>query len=934
MDVIRATTLAVVVGVLALASAPTALAARDHAGTARNVLPPGESGSIPPNRNSTDQLRLYDRLTPLFDRVGGDDVQRLFKSARFGTAGQGPTRVEDTPRAGVRIVRDRYGVAHVTGRTRDDVMYGAGWVTITDRSALAEALRGPGRLAALDAPGIDPFGVAKQLRPFTPSGQTEQFLGRQAGALRAEGAKGRRILRDIDLYVKGINDNYRTRGGAPPQPWTRNDVFAIISILAGVFGEGGGDEARRSEFLDGLRERFGRDRGRTVFDDLRQQLDDEHAHTVSKRTPYGTKIRDPRGNVVLDNGSFNAVSVARGVPKPKTASPKASNALLVAGRRSSNGHPLWVAGPQTGYFYPQILMELDLHGGGIDARGVGVPGFSNAILIGRGQDFGWSLTSANNDITDQYAETLCGGRDDRYLYKGRCRQMGTFYAGVLEGAPFNQQISFRTTVHGPVVGYARVNGRRVAISDKRSTRGREVASALLINDLMTNQTDSASSFLRSARQFEATFNVFYEDSRDVAVYSSGRLPQRAPGVDMSLPTIGDGRFEWRGFLAGSRHPQQVNPPRGAILNWNQKPAPGWNAADNEWSYGSVHRVELFDRGIDRRSTHTMTSVVNAMNRAATQDLRNEEVLPPVERLLRTGAAPNARTAQMLDVLRRWRSRGSSRLDRDTDGNIDDPGAAIMDVVFEKWARAVIEPQLGADLTDQMAGFHAPDSPANNQGSSFGGGWFSYVDKDIRRVSGQPVRDPFVTRFCGRGNRPACRDSLWAALDEAGNELTVREASPDPGTWRSDATPERIVFLPGVLGQTMRWTNRPTFQQLLNFTSDRSQPGAGSGFEEERPPCTISGSSRNDVLAGTPGDDVICAGAGNDVVRGGAGDDTVFGGADNDTVQGQDGDDGLFGEGERDVLNASDGVRGNDFVDGGAERDSCNGDADDARTACP
>jgi acyl-homoserine lactone acylase PvdQ len=578
-------------------------------------------------------------------------------------------------------------------------------------------------------------------------------------------------------------------------------------------------------------------------------------------------------------------------------------------------------------------MEMDLHGGGIDARGVGVPGFSTAILIGRGQDFGWSLTSAGNDITDQFAETLCNGRDDMYLYKGRCRPMEIVFAGVLEGFPINQRITYRSTVHGPVVGYATVNGRRVAISRQRSTRGREAVSALLIEDLMLNRVDSARRFLSAAQQFEVTFNVFYEDSRDIAVYSSGRLPIRAPGVDMSLPTIGDGRFEWRGFLPGSRHPQAINPGRGAILNWNQKPAPGWSAADNEWSYGPVDRVQLFNEGVDRRRVHTMASVVAATNRAATQDLRNVKVLAPIERVLRTGTAPNGRTDQMLDILRRWRSRGSSRLDRDGDGKIDDPGAAIMDQVFDKWARAVIEPRLGPELTDQLSGFHPTDNEPNNQGSSFGYGWYSYIHKDLRRLAGAPVRDPYATRFCGTGNLNRCRADLWAALDEAGNELTASQG-PNPESWRADARQERIVFTPGVLPATMRWTNRPTFHQLLNFTSDRSSPGAGQPFDQ-RLPCTIRGTSGNDVLLGTPGDDVICAGPGDDVVRPRGGNDDVYGDDGDDVLRGDAGGDRLFGDAGDDTLNSTDGVRGNDSLDGGpGGADVCNGDPGDSRTNCP
>ena len=117
-----------------------------------------------------------------------------------------------------------------------------------------------------------------------------------------------------------------------------------------------------------------------------------------------------------------------------------------------------VAGPQIGYFYPGLTMELDLHGPGIDARGVSAATIGY-ILIGRSEDYAWSLTSAGLDIIDTYAETLCGGSDTKYEYQGQCRDMQRFDAGVLKGSS-DQEITFYTTVHGPVIGYATVKGRR------------------------------------------------------------------------------------------------------------------------------------------------------------------------------------------------------------------------------------------------------------------------------------------------------------------------------------------------------------------------------------------------------------------------------------------------------------------------------------------
>ena len=64
-------------------------------------------------------------------------------------------------------------------------------------------------------------------------------------------------------------------------------------------------------------------------------------------------------------------------------------------------------GPQVGYFMPQILIEQDLHGPDIDATGAAFAGVSPYVLLGRGQDYAWSATSAGQDIIDTFAEQLC-----------------------------------------------------------------------------------------------------------------------------------------------------------------------------------------------------------------------------------------------------------------------------------------------------------------------------------------------------------------------------------------------------------------------------------------------------------------------------------------------------------------------------------------------
>jgi acyl-homoserine lactone acylase PvdQ len=802
----------------AVSSAAATSAGSDFAGKALNVLPPGQSGAIPPGVHSRDQIPLYDGLTPLFDRVTPADLDRFFKPATLGLGGQTPSRVENPPqRPGLRIERDGFDVPHIFADSRDDVMFGSGWVAAEDRSLLLEVLRGPGRLAAIDPPGINAFTVAGQLRRFEPSAQAEAFLQRQTALLEAAGPKGQRVLADIRNYVAGINA-FRDQAGSSIPPWTEVDVLAVASLIAAIFGKGGGDEARRAELLSALQQRLGAARGQATWDDLRHLQDPETSVSLDRAFRYGRADRKHKGNAVIDDGSLDT-SAARASAAAQASRRSSSNALLVGAGRSLNGHPLFVAGPQVGYFYPEILMEIDLHGGGIDARGATFPGAAPYVLLGRGKDFSWSATSSGSDIIDQYVEELCGD-DTHYRFRGKCLEMTTFDAGFLGpgGGEPGRQIVFRETVHGPVIGYATVNGERVAISQKRATRGREALSAFGFVDLNTNKVDSAKSFFTAMNQIEFTFNWFYADHRDIAMFSSGRLPKRHPQIDPGLPTIGTGKYEWQGFLPLARHPHQVNTRSGVIVNWNNKPAPGFAAADDQWSYGSVHRNELLEDAIERRRVHTLTSVVAAMNRAATQDLRNAQVLPSIADVLATGPAPNPRTARMLALLRDWRAAGSSRLDRDLDGKIDHPGAAIMDAAWPLLADAVMSPVLGPQL-DQLARLIGRDNRANSGGSSYGSGWYSYVDKDLRTLLGRPVEGPFSTRFCGEGNLRACRESLWAALDAAGDALQSQQG-PNPVAWRADATAERIRFTPGILPDTMRWTNRPTFQQVITFSGHR------------------------------------------------------------------------------------------------------------------
>jgi acyl-homoserine lactone acylase PvdQ len=797
---------AALLGVVVLLTAIGAQAAaprHDYALLARDVLPPGNYGGIKLDAHSSDQVKLYDGLTPLFDQVSDADITKDFKAEPLWTGNEKAVRTE-TPGRGVRILRDSFDVPHVFGKSEADVFYGTGYAAAEDRGVLMELARYPGRLACIDAPAFNAFAVVLSGKQFRPSTQVEALLAQETKLLT--GQTGRQELADIDAYVAGINARYKATS-LDVKPWTRQDVVAMTCLLAGRFGGGGGDEARRAELLSALQAKLGDAAGLSVFDDLRELNDPEAPTTLAKAFPYGPQAVGPPGpgNAIVSDGTFESP------PAPASM----SNAILVSAGRSATRHPIMVAGPQLGYFYPEFFWEVDMEGGGMSVRGGSLPGIPN-VLIGRGPDYGWSFTSSNSDNIDTFAETLCGD-DHHYLYKGTCTAMTQVDAGTIVSGGVSTPVTFWQTVHGPVEGYGTANDVRVALALDRSTRGRELKGALDVYDLTTGRLRSAQQFTHDLSRFEMSFNAFYVDSKHIAYVSCGRLPLRADGVDPGYPTVGTGEYDWTGFLPAAAHPQAIDPPGGVIVNWNNKPSPGFAAADDFFAYGPVFRSLLLSRPV-AGGKQSVLDVVRDMNRAATQDLRAVEVWPYVVTMLARSKAPTLRDRQLVDLVTQWSRAGASRLDRNADGKVDDPGAAVLDAAWPKLADAVLQPVLGT-LTDRLAGLMARDDAPGPDGSAYETGWYGYVQKDLSTLLGNTVPGAFANRYCGGGDVGACSASLWAAIDAAGNELTAAQG-PDPTAWRANAARERIQFAPGLLRTTMRWANRPTYQQILSFDGHR------------------------------------------------------------------------------------------------------------------
>jgi hypothetical protein len=261
-------------------------------------------------------------------------------------------------------------------------------------------------------------------------------------------------------------------------------------------------------------------------------------------------------------------------------------------------------------------------------------------------------------------------------------------------------------------------------------------------------------------------------------------------VDPDFPPGAPAR-EWRGFST-QEQPFDIDPKRGFMTSWNNKPARGWRAADGAHDYTAVYRSLLLDARLrplvkgPRRAT--LAEGVEAMALAATTDLRGQEILP--ELLGIVAKATDLRPYALL--LRAWLDGGAHRLDRDENGRYDDEAAvALMDAWWNPLVRAMFDPQL--DGLYDLVGVNFHDGPSSHLGSAFQGSYYGAVKKALRQARGRRVKAKYRALRCGGGKPKACFVAVQASLREAIATLTDRFGSSDPVTWVVDPTDDEIRF---------------------------------------------------------------------------------------------------------------------------------------------
>ncbi len=597
----------------------------------------------------------------------------------------------------VTITRDTYGVPHVFASTPRGLFYGNGYAIAQDRLWQMERYRhdARGRMAELEGKAALPRDWEVRRLGYTSEQYRKTFDGLDA-EMRAV----------YEAYRDGVNawmEKAATEGKLPenygklslkPEPWDVTDSVTIGVVMAHRFGSGGGRELNNLRLLNKLKAKFGDAEAQKIFDDFYWRNDPRSPATITEEDMKKPRVGSPPIAAAVPVGNLDDTALATAAARAEMREVLAYNAAhdlptkwgsyawVVGPKRSVSGKPLLVGGPQMGFTTPQIAHEVHLGGAGFDVIGMGFAGIPG-VLIGHNKDLAWTTTSGIGDMIDVFAEKLDPQDKRRYMFKGQsraaeCRQEVFKVRG---GDDISREVC--RTVHGPILELDEKAG--IAYSLSASFEGHEIDSMRAF--LGYNRARTAEEVGKNVSLIWLSHNFFAADKNgNIGYWMAGKLPLRLAGHDPRLPLPGTGEAEWRGRTTFDTTPQVLNPARGYIVNWNNKPASWYDNVDGP-VWGEIFRIHRINKLIEARPKHTVETMRQIIADIGLNDPNADYLKPHIVSAVDRSRPQDAELARAAEYLRAWDNHAEEE--------------SIGKTIFDAWLEAARDVLFKDDFGDLL-----------------------------------------------------------------------------------------------------------------------------------------------------------------------------------------------------------------------------------------
>ncbi|MFI4974065.1 MAG: penicillin acylase family protein [Caulobacterales bacterium] len=659
--------------------------------------------------------------------------------------------------APAQIIVDQWGVAHIYAKSQRDAFFLQGYNAARDRLWQIDLWRkrGLGLLSASFGPSF--LAQDRAARLFLYRGDME----------REWAAYGPRAKDRTEAFVAGVNAYVAevaagrrplpvefTLSGSRPDAWRAQDVVRIRShaLTRNVDSEVARARVACAAGLDA--------------DRLRHKLEP----TWTTHVPDGLDPCSIPADVLADyvlatrDVSFapqaaTAAADPAAVLAQATADAQAegSNNWVVSGARTATGRPILANDPHRALGVPSLRYIVHLEAPDLHVIGAGEPALPG-VSVGHNDAIAFGLTIFSIDQEDLYVYDLNPANPRQYRYAGGWEDMRVVHETIpVKGGPA-RDVELLFTRHGPVVKLDEAAHRAFAV---RTVWAEPGTSAYFGSMGYMEARDWAG--------FEAAMDgwgtpsenlVFGDTAGDIGWIAGGLAPVR-PNWDGLMPVPGDGRYEWKGFLAGDQLPRVLNPKAGWWASANEMNLPaGYPYAERklgfEWS-DPARAVRI--KAVLAANAHVSLADSESlqMDDFSSEACRLTALLRPL-----SSADPDA--AQGLALLKGW----------DCHEGVGSAAAAL----YEDWAVTQLGKALVARVTPQAA------RAIIGQGSL--DAVVSYLEAPDNALGPDPTsaRDAVLTQSLGEAAR-AVRDLLgpdaatwtWGTLHRAAFASAAARLAP-------------------------------------------------------------------------------------------------------------------------------------------------------------
>ena len=407
----------------------------------------------------------------------------------------------------VKIVRDDWGIAHVSGKSDADAVFGMIYAQAEDDFSRIEAnyLTNLGRMSLADGDKA----IWQDLRQRLYIDETD---------LKARYASSPAWLKALmGAWADGLNYYLATHPNTHPRALTRFEPWMALTFTEGSIG----GDIERIDLAD-LETFYG------------------HHQVARLGPPKGAVFEEPTG----------------------------SNGIAVAPSRTHDGHALLLINPHTSfYFRSEAQVTSDE---GLNAYGASTWG-QFFIYQGFNARAGWMHTSTGADNVDEFAETIVHKGDKLfYRYGAALRPVQVSTVTVpykaADGSVKSRAFTVYRTHHGPIVREA--GGKWIAFAmmfrpvpaleqSFLRTKAHDYASFVKVAGLAANSSNNTI-FADDSGQI-AYLHPQFLPRRD------NRFDYTKP-VDGADPAT-----DWRGVVPMAQTPHVLNPATGWVANSNNWP---------------------------------------------------------------------------------------------------------------------------------------------------------------------------------------------------------------------------------------------------------------------------------------------------------------------------------------------------------------------------